>query len=91
VVAYDPEVIVVSPCGFDLNRTLNEARALAIVSGWGQTTAVRTGRVYAVDGNAYLNRSGPRLVDSLEMLAHLLHPALISAPPNASTGWQRIV
>ena len=91
VLAYDPQVIVVSPCGFDMNRTLDEARALTHVHGWGQMTAVRTGRVYAVDGNAYLNRSGPRLVDSLEILAHLLHPSLIPAPPNASAGWQRVL
>ena len=58
------------------------------VPGWATMTAVRTGRVYAVDGNAYLNRSGPRLVDSLEILAHLLHPNLIIAPPDASAGWR---
>ena len=80
VLAYDPEVIVISPCGFDLNRTLEEARALAQVPGWSNMTAVRTGRVYAIDGNAYLNRSGPRLVDSLEIVAHLLHPELHAAP-----------
>ena len=87
VVAYDPEIIVVSPCGFDLHRTLDEAKALANVPGWKQISAVRTGRVYAVDGNAYLNRSGPRLVDSLEILAHLMHPHLIDAPPESSAGW----
>ena len=53
-------------------------------------TAIRSGRVYAVDGSAYLNRSGPRLIDSLEILAHLLQPKLIPAPPNASAGWQRL-
>jgi iron complex transport system substrate-binding protein len=89
VLAYDPEVIVVSPCGFDLLRTQEEAHALARnVPGWATMTAVRTGRVFAVDGNAYLNRSGPRLLDSLEILAHLLHPNLILAPPHA--GWQRL-
>jgi iron complex transport system substrate-binding protein len=87
VLAYDPEVIVVSPCGFDLHRTLDEALALASVPGWGKMTAVRTGRVYAVNGNAYLNRSGPRLVDSLEILAHLLHPNLIATPTDAAAGW----
>jgi iron complex transport system substrate-binding protein len=87
VLAYDPEVIVVSPCGFDLNRTLDEARALESVPGWKQMTAVREGRVYAVDGSAYLNRSGPRLVDSLEILAHLLHSDRIPALPDSSAGW----
>jgi len=90
VLDYDPQVIVVSPCGFDLHRTLQEATTLTTVPSWNEMTAVRTGRVYAVDGSAYLNRSGPRLVDSLEILAHLLHPALIPAPHNASAGWQRL-
>jgi iron complex transport system substrate-binding protein len=69
---------------------LEEAHALASVPGWGRMTAVRTGRVYAVDGSVYLNRSGPRLVDSLEILAHLLHPNLIAAPPDATTGWRLV-
>jgi iron complex transport system substrate-binding protein len=90
VLAYDPEVMVVSPCGFDLSRTLEEARAFAAVPGWEQMTAVRTGRVYAVDGNAYLNRSGPRLIDSVEILAHLLHPSIFAAPPNSAGGWRRL-
>ena len=91
VLTYDPEVIVVSPCGFDLSRTLEEAHSLAKnVPGWATMAAVRTGRVYAVDGNAYLNRSGPRLIDSLEILAHLLHPNLFAAPPHAAAGWQRL-
>lgn len=80
VVEFDPEVIVVMPCGFDLARTVAEAQALTRVHGWSGMSAVRTDRVYAVDGNAYFNRSGPRLVDSLEILAHLLHPQIFSEP-----------
>ncbi len=76
VVAYNPEVIVVMPCGFDLPRTIEEAKALTSFPGWTNLAAVRNGRVYAVDGNAYFNRSGPRIVDSLEILAQLLHPGL---------------
>jgi iron complex transport system substrate-binding protein len=87
VLAYDPQVILISPCGFELNRTLDEARALTRISGWQGMTAVRNGRVFAVDGNAYLNRSGPRLVDSLEVVAHLLHPDQFAAPPQAVGGW----
>lgn len=80
VLAYDPEVIVISPCGFDLPRTLLEAQDLLALPGWEETTAVKSGRVFAVDGNAFLNRSGPRLVDSVEILAHLLQPERFRQP-----------
>lgn len=72
VAAFDPEVIVVMPCGFGLKRTLAEAPTLRTFPGWENISAVRGGRVFAVDGNAYFNRSGPRLVDSLEILAALI-------------------
>ena len=85
VIALDPQVIVVSPCGFDFDRTLVEAQVLHNWPNWPQLSAVKSGRVFAVDGNAYLNRSGPRLVDSLEILSHLLHPHLFDAP--ACGGW----
>ena len=74
VVAYDPEVIVVMPCGFDLPRAIKESRVLSGFDHWSEVTAVRQGRVFAVDGNAYFNRAGPRIVDSLEILAALVHP-----------------
>ena len=74
IIAYDPEVIVVMPCGFDLRRTLEESRVLPGFDRWSEIAAVREGRVFAVDGNAYFNRAGPRIVDSLEILAALLHP-----------------
>jgi len=72
--AADPEVIVVLPCGFDLARTRAEAGSLGARPGWQALAAVRTGRVYLVDGNQYFNRPGPRLVDSLAILTELLHP-----------------
>lgn len=71
---YDPEVIVVMPCGFDLPRTLKECGPLFSLPGWSQLNAVHTGRVFAADGNAYFNRSGPRMIDSLELLAEMIHP-----------------
>jgi iron complex transport system substrate-binding protein len=80
VVAEDPEVLIIMPCGFDLSRTIAEATLLPRLPGWKAIPAVRSGRVYAVDGNAYFNRSGPRMVDSLEILAHLVHPELFPAP-----------
>lgn len=76
VLEYDPEVIVIMPCGFDLARARREAPVLTRLSGWRDLRAVRTERVYAVDGNAYFNRSGPRMIDSLEILTALIHPDL---------------
>ena len=74
VVAADPDVIVVAPCGYGLERCLEELPLLEAKSGWAQLQAVRAGRVYFADGNAYFNRPGPRLADSAEMLAEMIHP-----------------
>jgi iron complex transport system substrate-binding protein len=72
----NPDVIVFLPCGFDLNRTKSEATILAQHPEWQELHAVQTGRVYVTDGNSYFNRPGPRLVDSLEILAEILHPEI---------------
>ena len=69
----DPEVIVFMPCGFDLERTRQEAQEFAERDGWQQLKAVRGDRVYVTDANAYFNRPGPRLVESLEILGEILH------------------
>ncbi|MGB0715284.1 MAG: cobalamin-binding protein [Phycisphaerae bacterium] len=74
VVAFAPEVIIVMPCGFPLVRSVQESSGLGSLPGWSSLPAVRSQQVYAVDGNAYFNRSGPRLVDSQELLAALVHP-----------------
>ena len=76
VVRYAPEVVVLMPCGFDVERTVRELPLLTRLPGWLDLPAVKRGRVYAVNGSAYFNRSGPRLVDGLELLAKLLHPEL---------------
>ncbi len=76
LLAANPDVIVVSPCGFDLSRTLAETPALLRQPAWPELNAVRARRVFAVDGNAYFNRSGPRLVDTIEILAELIHPSI---------------
>jgi iron complex transport system substrate-binding protein len=75
-----PEVLVLMPCGYDLARTLAERPVVAALPGWDTLPAVRAGRAYAVDGSAYFNRPGPRLVDGLELLAHVLHPERWSRP-----------
>src|SRR5262245_16427738 len=73
LVRRDPDVIVVMPCGFDLARTKEELPALTRRREWDALKAVRTGCVWAADGNAYFNRPGPRLVEALEMLAEAFH------------------
>lgn len=74
LVKADPDVIVLLPCGFDLARTRAEAATLANHEGWAGLKAVQSGQVYITDGNAYFNRPGPRLVESLEILAEIVHP-----------------
>jgi iron complex transport system substrate-binding protein len=84
VCALDPEVIVVAACGFDIDRTASEMPTLAGLPGWRHVAAVRCDRVFVADGNAYFNRSGPRLVDSLELLAGLLHPGVFPPPDDTA-------
>lgn len=80
VVEARPEVLVLMPCGFDRERAIREAPAVAGRPGFAELPAVQAGRVYAVNGHAYFNRPGPRLVDGLELLAHLLHPEAFPWP-----------
>jgi iron complex transport system substrate-binding protein len=80
VTASKPEVVVIACCGFGVERTLEEAPHLKQIPGWMDLPAVRRDRVYVVDGSAYFSRPGPRLVDSLELLAHLLHPDAVPRP-----------
>jgi iron complex transport system substrate-binding protein len=74
--ALDPEIVLVKPCGFSLARTLEELPVLRESLPWSSWRAVREGRVYVADGNAYFNRPGPRIVESLEILAACAHPEL---------------
>lgn len=78
VAAADPDVILVGPCGYDLTVTAREMGVLADNAIWKGLRAVREGRVYIADGNAYFNRPGPRLVESAEIIAEILHPDLFS-------------
>jgi iron complex transport system substrate-binding protein len=71
--AADPDVIVVAPCGYGLARCLEELPLLQAKPGWADLRAVREGRVHFADGNAYFNRPGPRLADSAEILAAMIH------------------
>jgi iron complex transport system substrate-binding protein len=69
-----PEVIIVAPCGYGLERCLQELPLLQAKPGWAALKAVREGRVYFADGNAYCNRPGPRLAETTELLAEMIHP-----------------
>jgi iron complex transport system substrate-binding protein len=80
VLAWQPEVVFIACCGFSVERTLIDLPALQLVPGWQELPAVRCGRVYVTDGAHYFSRPGPRLVDSLEILAHALHPEVHPLP-----------
>ncbi len=71
---YQPEVIIVSPCGFNLDKALEQSLSLVERPGWSDLPAVKRGRVFAVDANSYFARPGPRVVEGVELLAHLIHP-----------------
>lgn len=87
--AAEPDVIIFMPCGFDLERTGPDARQLIHTAKWQNLQAVRTGSVYITDGNSYFNRPGPRLADSLEILAEILHPELFHFGYEGA-GWARL-
>lgn len=74
LVAHDPEVIVVMPCGWDIARSKREMPVLVNRPEWQRLRAVQTGRVLLTDGNQFFNRPGPRVVESAEILAEMLHP-----------------
>ena len=76
VVKWAPEVLIITPCGFNLEKTVEQSRQLVNYPGWSDLPAVREGRVYAVDANSFFARPGPRVVDGTELLAHLIHPDL---------------
>lgn len=80
IAAARPDVVVLALCGFDVPRTQREARGVAAHAEWRSLPAVRAGRVYATDASSYFSRSGPRIVDGLEILAALLHPDAATWP-----------
>ena len=84
--AADPDVIAILPCGFDIERTCREMPPLATHPGWLELAAVRNGRVFVTDGNQYFNRPGPRVVESAEILAEILHPERFDFG-HRGTGW----
>ena len=85
VAAANPEVVVLMPCGHNLGRVCREGAALAARTEWRALAATASGRVYATDANGFFSRSGPRVVDGLEMLGAMLHPeaATWTTPPGS--------
>jgi iron complex transport system substrate-binding protein len=86
LVEADPAVLVFMPCGYNLQRTREDAEQLSRHPQWSGLKAVRSGQVYITDGNQYFNRPGQRLVDSLEILTEILHPQHFQ-PNHQGTGW----
>lgn len=84
----DPDVIISTPCGFDLARTRKEMYWLTDRPEWQRLRAVRGEQVYLVDGNRYMNRPGPTVVGSVQILAEILHPDVFE-PQLRDTAWQR--
>ncbi len=89
LVEADPDVIAIMPCGFDIQRTRRELPPLVERHGWPHLKAVRTRSVYLTDGNQYFNRPGPRLVESAEILAEILHPEAFDFG-HRGCGWERL-
>jgi iron complex transport system substrate-binding protein len=81
IVNASPELAVLMPCGFDLERTRKEAGIVTQARWWSRLPASKNGRTWVADGSSYFNRPGPRLVDGLEILAHILHPDLFPRRP----------
>jgi len=85
----NPDVILVMPCGFNLARSKAEMSSLSQKPEWSQLNAVQNQQVYLTDGNQYFNRPGPRLVESLEIIAEILHPAHFDFHHQQS-GWEQL-
>ncbi|MBV9761004.1 MAG: hypothetical protein JO340_10615 [Acidobacteriaceae bacterium] len=85
----DPDVLIALPCGFDLARTRSEMHWLTRRGGWNRLTSVRNRNAFLCDGNQFMNRPGPRLVESLQIFAEMLHPDLFE-PKLEHIGWERL-
>src|ERR1700687_4214572 len=87
--AKDPDVILISPCGFNMDRAAKDLPVLTNNPKWQELAAVRNRRVFMADGNQYFNRPGPRIAESLEILAEILHPELFHFG-HEGPGWRRL-
>ncbi len=79
-----PDVVAMMPCGFALERTMEEIKTTRFPPGWSKLPAVREGHVFAVDASSYFSRPGPRLATGVEILGRVLHPDRVSVALPAS-------
>ena len=84
----DPDAIIIAPCGYDLDRTREDARLLNDREDWRALRAVQQGSVALIDGNQYVNRPGPRVVETLEIIAEIINPD-ITERRHEGVGWER--
>ena len=87
--AADPDVIMIAPCGYDLERTREDAMLLNAREDWRALRAVQRGRVALIDGNQYVNRPGPRVVETLEIIAEILNPDVDYGHEGVGWEWRR--
>lgn len=86
----DPDALVFACCGFGIERTLQDVAGVSANNWWREMRAVKDEKVFVIDGNHYFNRPGPRLIDSLEILAHLLYPELHPLPPELESTFLQV-
>lgn len=92
IIEYDPEIIMVAPCGFDLDQTRENIGELIDRPGWEDISAVESNEVYTMDGSQFVNRPGPRVIETLEYIAAIISPESYPSPPESavervSSGW----
>jgi iron complex transport system substrate-binding protein len=88
LVEKDPEIIIIMPCGFNIEKTTDEMKVLTVREEWYELKAVKNQHVYVTDGNQYFNRPGPRLVESVEILAEIIHPSKVDFG-HEGKGWAK--
>ena len=89
IIAADPDLILIAPCGFNMDRAAIDLPVLAARPEWPRLKAVKARKVFLGEGNQYFNRPGPRIVESLEILAEILHPELFNFG-HKGAGWREI-
>ncbi len=90
IVEFDPDRIVIMPCGFDIERTCKEVMDLSKDKKWNSLKAVREQKTYVVDANSYFSKPSPRIVTGIEILAKILHPDLFKELEIPSAGYRKI-
>lgn len=84
----DPDILLMVPCGYSIKKTFKEMNTLTQIKSWGSLSAVQKNQVYILDGNHYFNRPGPRIKESVEILARIFHPSIFKYV-TTDTGWVR--